>query len=464
MRRRREIRIRRREFLRQYPVWVFILLAVLALILLSTAVYNIPAVNERLSWRIDELRTNIRYALNPPEEAIFVPEEQGKLDDQIAAIVSATLAVLSPNSTSTPSPTATTEPGVPTNTPEPTPIPTITPTPLPDEVFLDGVKYEDQHNRWNYCGPANLSMNLTFWGWEGNRDIVGAYVKPETWDKNVMPYEMEDFVETQTEGLGALVRYGGEIELIKRFLASGFPVLTEKGYYEYDYTGKLGWLGHYQFITGYDEDQDILIVQDTYIDDGQNHRMDYDEFAIGWRSFNYLFLVIYPLDREQEVYNLLGPWTDEGWANLHALEIASSEITTLSGIEEFFAWFNLGTSHVQLLQYVDAAHAYDFAFQLYANLPVDDTSRPYRIMWYQTGPYWAYFYSGRYQDTINLANITLQDTISDPVLEESLYWRGLAREAIGDLEGAINDFQESVRLNPNFSPGWQQLYRLGVDG
>ena len=113
-------------------------------------------------------------------------------------------------------------------------------------------------------------MALTFWGWDGNRDVVGAYVKPEDKDKNVMPYEMEDFVDTQTTGLKAVVRSGGDIDLIRRMVAAGFPVLTEKGYYEYDYNGKLGWMGHYQFVTGYDDAKGVLIVQDTYRD-GPNH-------------------------------------------------------------------------------------------------------------------------------------------------------------------------------------------------
>ena len=67
--------------------------------------------------------------------------------------------------------------------------------------------------------------------------------------------------------------------------------------------------------------------------------------------------------------------------------------------------------NVQVFEYVDAAFAYDFAFQLYAGLENDETSRPYRIMWYQTGPYFAYYFSGRYQDTINLANTTLFERV-----------------------------------------------------
>lgn len=425
------------------------------LCLFSIGIYNIPAVETRLAPRLDQWRTRIAYALNPPEEAVFIPQEQ----ESSSGSPTPSLIIPSPTPTATITPTK----EGPTETPSPSATPTITPTPLPDSVILEGVKYEDQHNRWNYCGPANLSMALTFWGWEGNRDVVGEYVKPSDKDKNVMPYEMQDFVETQTDGMGALVRMGADIELIKRMLAAGFPVVAEKGYYEYDYTGQLGWLGHYQFVNGYDDNQGVFIVQDTYVDGGNNFRISYEEFIEGWRPFNYTLLVVYPQEQVNEVLAALGPWADPTWANQHALEISQSEVRSLQGIDRFFAQFNEGTSHVNLLQYVDAGAAFDRAFGLYAGLPEDEL-RPYRILWYQTWPYWAYYYSGRYQDVISLADTTLNDTISEPVLEESFYWRALAREAIGDLDGAIADFRESVRLNPNFGPGWEQLARLGAQG
>jgi hypothetical protein len=150
------------------------------LCLLSIAAYNIPAIESRLSPRIEQLRTRIVYALNPPEEAAFVPQEQ----QSNPPTQTLTLPAPSPTASTTPTPEG------PTNTPTPSPTPTTTATPLPNSVILEGVKYEDQHNRWNYCGPANLSMALTFWGWDGNRDVVGEYVKPSDKDKNVMPYEM----------------------------------------------------------------------------------------------------------------------------------------------------------------------------------------------------------------------------------------------------------------------------------
>jgi hypothetical protein len=443
---------------------VFTILGLAGLCLLSVLVYNLPPVQARLAWRLDALRADIKYRLNPPDEAVFVPQGQA---DPLTAPTTAP-------PTATPPPTFTaTSPG-PTFTPEPSPTPTETPAPLPESVILDGVVYVDQHGRWNYCGPANLTMALKFWGWPGDRDDVAAVVKPGIidpnldfiqrgkLDKNVMPYEMADFVTDHT-GFGVVTRSGGDIELLKRLIAGGFPVLVEKGYYEADYTGKVAWMGHYLFTTGYDEATGEFIVQDAYLKPGNDMRVAYQEYIDGWRSFNYLFMVIYPPEREAEVFSLLGPWADPTWANQNALQIAEQEAQTQTGIDEFFAWFNKGTSYVNLLQYNEAGIAYDQAFQLYAQLGNDDTQRPYRILWYQTGPYRAYIYTWRYQDTINLANTTLYDTIAEPTLEESLYWRGQAYLALGQTSDAIADFRETVRLNPNFGPGLDMLAQLGVN-
>jgi tetratricopeptide (TPR) repeat protein len=438
--------------------WQKILLAIPILIALAVLVYHIPFVNSHLSWRLDNLRVRILYAINPPEQVVFQPQEQALIENQANAIVNATLTALVPTFTATIVTPTSTQPG-PTSTPQPTDAPTLTPTPLPASVRLAGVKYEDQHNRNNYCGPANLSMALTYWGWTGNRDTVGEYVKTNKDDKNVMPYELQDFVQSQTDYY-ALIRYGGDIDLIKKLVAAGFPVVTEKGYYTYDLAGRYGWLGHYQFVTGYDDAKGVLIVQDTYIDKGENHEFKYEDFIKGWRSFDYVFLMVYPIDKQAQLFSLLGNYTDVDWSSRHALEVANQEVTTLTGVDQYFAAYNVGTSHVNLKEYVDAAVAYDYAFQLYAGLPNDDL-RPYRMVWYQTGPYFAYYYSGRYQDTIDLADATFK-TVSQPVLEESWYWRGMGELALGETQNAIDDFREAVRLHPNFDPATYQLSLLGV--
>jgi len=434
-------------------LWALIPLGLLAAVL----VYRIPAVNQRLSWRVEELKTRLVYAINPPDQAVFVPGQ----------------------STPLPTPQITTLAAIPQPTeveatPEPTEaLPQITGTPLPEQVILDGVIYVDQHERWNYCGPANLAMALKFWGWPGDRDDIAAVVKPGIndpdlnftqrgrLDKNVMPSEMVDFVANYTDYY-IVVRYGGDLEILKEFISNGFPVLVEKGYYEEDYTGKVAWLGHYLYTTGYDDASGEFIVQDAYLRPGKDMRVDYQTYLEGWRSFDYLFMVIYPPADNDQVYEILGPYADPNWSYQHALETAEEEIQTLSGVDLFFAWFNKGTSLVKMEHYLDAADAFDEAYQVYGQLDADDAVRPYRITWYQTSPYQAYYFSGRYQDVINLADFTFE-TIDEDTLEESLYWRGRAYYALGQKALARQDLYNAVWLNPNFSAAIEMINTLNFD-
>ncbi len=430
-----------------------------AVLVLAIGGYYLPPVHERLAWRVDSVRTRVKYFFNPPSQAVFQPTQQAAIE----AIVSATMQAYAAAQTASPTPAR----------PGPTLMPTITPMPLPESVSLPGVVYVDQHGRWNYCGPSNITMALNFWGWPGDRDDVARVVKPGSSnlkksfierglpDKNVMPYELIDFVNENTE-FRALMRYGGEQELVKRLIAAGFPVVVEKGYYEADYTGKVDWLGHYLFTTGYDDARGGFIVQDAWLVPGKDLLSKYDAYLEGWRSFNYLFMVVYPADREAEVMQLLGAWSDETWAEQHALEIAGRETQSLSGNELFYAWFNMGTAHVTLQEYAAAAAAYDQAFTLYSEWDDQIYHRPYRMMWYQTGPYFAYFYTGRYQDVINLANTTLNETISEPVLEESLLWRGRAQYMQGNTQGAIDDYRAALAIHVDWAPAVQALADLGL--
>lgn len=432
------------------------LLLIPFLILLAVLIYQLPFVYNRLSWRVEDLKTRIKYIINPPDEAIFIPVG-GTPGTPAATPIITTL----PDTPEGPSPT-------PTDT-----DPVFTPTPLPDRVILDGVIYVDQHERWNYCGPANLAMALNFWGWSGDRDDIARVVKPGIndpdlnfiqqgrLDKNVMPSEMISFVAEHTD-YNIVARFGGDLDLLKHIIANGFPVLVEKGYYEEDYTGKVAWMGHYLFTTGYDEADGEFVVQDAYLLPGKDMRVDYQTYLEGWRSFDYLFMVIYPPDQQDQVFSLLGDWADPVWSYAHALEIAEQEIQTLTGVNAFFAWFNKGTSLVKMESYLEAAEAYDQAYQIYEGLVNDDATRPYRITWYQTWPYMAYYFSGRYQDVINLANFTL-DTIDEDTLEETLYWRGLAHFALGNKAQAKSDLYQSVWLNPNFEAGLIQISQLNFD-
>lgn len=425
-----------------------ILLVFIPLVLLCAIAYLIPAVRSRVDWRVEQVRSQVRYALFPPEEAVFTPQ------DQVAAIVQATMQAYTPAPTLTPTITPTWTPG-PTQPPTQTPTPTVSPTPLPGAVRLTGVKYVDQHGKYNYCAPANLSMALNFWGWTGTRDELGSIVKPFERDLNVMPYELVDYV-TENTMYRAIWRAGGTLPLLKKMVAAGFPVLVERGAYMKDLTGKVSWMGHYQVVTGYDDAQGRLITQDSFY--RADFPVSYEEMQTGWRAFNYVFLVVYPPERETEVSALLGDYWDQEKATRIALDTAEQEMQTLTGADQYFAYFNRGTSLVNLQDYTGAAGTYDQAFRLYEGLAANQ--RPWRMLWYQTGPYFAYYYAGRYQDLVDLTSLTIKNA-NNPFLEETYYWRGLGYIMVGQQADAIADFRTALEYHPNFSPAVAQLQSLG---
>jgi tetratricopeptide (TPR) repeat protein len=94
---------------------------------------------------------------------------------------------------------------------------------------------------------------------------------------------------------------------------------------------------------------------------------------------------------------------------------------------------------------------------------MDDKRIPYRIMWYQTAPYFAYYYSGRYQDVINLANVNLE-TIEKGgrELEESWFWMARAEYALGAYDQAYTDMRRALYYHPGFQPALDMFSLWGV--
>jgi len=462
--------------LKRTPLIVKLLLGLAALALLAVALYFVPPIHEKLAWRLDNLRASLIYFFNPPQDVTFQPGGQ--------SLSTPTPDVPVPTPTFTPTPTS-----VPTELASLTP--TTTSTPIPDSAIPPNVAFVDQMGRYNYCGPANLTMALEYWGWQGDpasnlapRDQVAAVIKPgednpslsfvdrSQSDVNVMPYEMVDFVNEHTT-YKALFRYGGDLELLKRLIAAGFPVITEKGIYEPLLPeNTVQWGGHYAFTTGYEDARQEFIWQDSYLPAskpvGKDTRSAYAEYLSGWRSFNYVFVIVYPAERESELYQLLGPWGDQYWAAQHALEIADQEIQggALNGNDLFFAMFNKVTSLVNLQNpdYGPAAAAFDEANAYFNNtLSVNnDKPLPYRIMWYQTAPYYAYYFTGRYQDVADLAQANLKRIMATRSLEESWFWLARAEYALGNYDTAFANMRQALYFHPDFQPALYMFTLWGV--
>jgi tetratricopeptide (TPR) repeat protein len=366
-----------------------------------------------------------------------------------------TPAFHTPTHTSTPTPSHTPAPlpthtltPVPTRTstslpPTSTPVPTPTPTP-PLSFTLSGLRHE--HQGWNNCGPTTLVMALSYWGRGETQFDAAPVLKPDPEDKNVSPWEMESYVRGL--GLGATVRVGGTIERLKALVRAGFPVIAETWYVR----DARDQLGHYRLIVGYDDALEQFLTYDSL--HGPAVSIGYQELDELWRVFNRVYLVIYAPERWEALAAILGPDLDDVAMYEWALETVRGEI--LASPESCvayadctdwvtFSWFSFGTSLTSLGRHAEAATAYDQARQLGLH---------YRMLWYQFGPYESYYAAGRYDDVIALANATLATTNN---LEESYYWRGMARLAQGDARG---DFEAALHFHENWPPAVTALARM----
>lgn len=306
---------------------------------------------------------------------------------------------------------------------------------LPTSWHLNGITHIYQG--WNNCGPATLTMGLTYYGYPADQNPAAQWLKPNSEDKNVSPWQMLEYVNTQIGGSTyALERQGGTLDRVKQLIANNFVVIIEEGY---DPPGEnLGWMGHYLLISGYDDGTQNFTTQDSY--KGPNMLYSYDHIAEYWHHFNNLYLVLYDQPREAQLRALLGSDADEtqNWQNA----LAQSVDAARANGEDPFAWFNIGTNYVGLKDYAKAAAAYDQARNL---------GLPWRMMWYQFGPFEAYYQVGRYDDMLTLADANLKDG-GGQYVEETFYYGGLAREGLGQNDRALNNFNGAISFNPNFTP------------
>src|SRR5512143_158523 len=302
------------------------------------------------------------------------------------------------------------------------------------DVLLKGAK--EKYQLWNNCGPATLSMNLGFYGWQGSQVDTAKFLKPDQEDKNVSPGQMVEFA--RSVGFNALLRVNGTPESIKALLRAGVPVLIEKGFEPED---DLGWMGHYELIVGFNDLKQEFVAMDSYL--GPYQAVPYDQFDKYWRQFDRTYLVVYPNDKADQVTQLLGDQVDD--ATLWSGSLATAQQEAAANPNDPFAWFNLGTSEVALQNWPDAAAAYDHSRQL---------GLPWRMTWYQFGWFDAYLRVGRYDDVIALADATIKVT---PNIEEMFYYKGLALQALGNHDTARNQFELALKYNSNFEPARQAL-------
>lgn len=392
----------------------------------------------------------------PGRYAYYLPEPLQRLREKPhpetlpTSVLSATLFVPSPRPP-TPSPAA---PPTETPTPPPTSLPTETPAPsatpsptLPPRVVLTGIRHE--HQGWNNCGPTTLAMALSYWGRDETQYDLVPLLKPDPEDKHVDAVDMEAYA--RDVGLGIIVRVNGSVDRLKELLRAGFPVIVASWHVR-DASDQLG---HYRLIAGYDDATSEFILQDSL--DGPDLPIGYQALDELWRVYNRKYVLVYPPEKSDALAGVLAGDLDDAGMYERAVEQAHFEAANPPGTcvayakcgdWVAFSWFNAGTSLTSLGRHAEAAAAYDQARQL---------GLPYRILWYQFGPYESYQAVGRYDDVIALADATLATARN---LEESYYWRGMARLAQGDTRDARADFGAALRYHEGWPPAMAALAEM----
>ncbi|MEO0598174.1 MAG: C39 family peptidase [Chloroflexota bacterium] len=321
--------------------------------------------------------------------------------------------------------------------------------PRPESVMLDGFTWI--HQGTNRCSAAALTIQLSFFE-EVTADTYRSFATQElnTWgaDASVRIEEMAQVMRDR--GLGAIVRRGGTVDLMKDLVAAGFPVLVENSYFE---GGDLyrDWLSHNRVLVGYDDTISTFYFQDPLLGYPQGDLVtyEYDDYDTRWRPFNRDYLVVYNMEEEAIAQDILGEDWDEMTNAENVRDTAQAEIN--AGQTDGYAYHNLGWAEVQLGNYEAAAEAFDQARA--AGLPL-------RMFWYEFGVFEAYLAVERYQDVINLVNTELANAGQAISIEEWYYYAGQAYEGLGNTERAIINYQVAVTRNTNFTEAADRLVAI----
>jgi tetratricopeptide (TPR) repeat protein len=402
-----------------------IFLAVLGLILLGVLIYAIPAVKDRVDWRVEKATLYIKNSINPPGP------------------VPTALPVTPLPATQTPPPAPTAGATLAASL-----TPTATLEPLPSQISLNQPTWVAQTD--NNCGPNTLSFALQMYGWQGSQADIAAQIKPVNGDRNVNPDELVWYVRNNAGWLNMDYRVAGDVTTLRQLLAHHFPVIVES-VTALDPNDALGpnddlWAAHYLLLTGYDDSTQTFLMMDSYHEDHKS--IGYQQLTENWKAFNFVYMFIYRPEEETEVKAILGSDWDAAANRQRSLDLARA--ATETDPQDAYAWFNLGSNLVYFETYDEAATAFDKAREI---------GLPMRMFRYQFSPFIAYFQSNRIDDLLVLTDYAL--TVTDKS-EETWLWRGWGLYRKGNYDGAIAAWRKALSVHPGYSDALYALNFIGA--
>jgi len=298
------------------------------------------------------------------------------------------------------------------------------------------------YQTFNNCGPATLSMILSFYGKNVSQkelgDVMRPYQNPQGYndDKTIFTSEFVDWAKKYD--LEAVGRVNGDIDLLKKFTANGIPVVVKT------------WLhpgediGHFRLVTGFDENKKAIIQSDSY--EGPNRKFPYYDFLSMWQPFNYAYIIVYTPDLEDKVNAILGENQDETFVWQSALQRAEKEYNL--DPQNPYPQFNLSTSYYHLGNYQQSVDAYERVENLL----------PRRMLWYQIEPILAYQKLGNDDRVFQIIDNILEN--GNKAFSELYQIKGEIYRSQGNLDKARQQFETALDYNKHYTPVRKALENL----
>lgn len=317
---------------------------------------------------------------------------------------------------------------------------TIALKPMPSQKTLGNINHVYQ--TFNNCGPASLSMILSYFGVYESQQSIGQDLRPfqnsigDNDDKSVTLDELAE--KSEDFGFVPYYRPGGSIEILKLFITYDIPIITRT------------WLkvdediGHYRVVKGFNDSQKFLIQDDSM--QGKDLRFTYNEFNELWKKFNYEYLVLVPKSRVQIAEQILGDNLDYTTAWESAVTLSQANLK--GDPTDVQARFNLSVALYNVGRYEESIQEFEKV----------QSSIPKRTLWYQIEPILSYYETGNYDRVFEITNNIFNS--GNRAFSELYQVRGDIYLEQGNHELARTEFEKAVLYNDNYEPAQEALKDL----
>jgi tetratricopeptide (TPR) repeat protein len=284
------------------------------------------------------------------------------------------------------------------------------------------------YQTFNNCGPATLSMFLSYYDVRVDQGALGNSLRPyqnPTGDNDDKSVTFIEFVtQAHKFNLNPTYKPAGTPETIKLLVSQNKPVIVRT------WLNKKEDIGHFRLVRGYDDNNQYFLVDDSY--DGPNKKISYDDFMILWEAFGYEYMYI-PNDGQST--NITAG--SEDWNRL--LDMAASY--PYKDFNDAVAYFYLGD--------------YESSIEKFETVQSD---LPPRMLWYQTEPVRSYFEVGEYDKVFEITDKVLKN--GNRAYSEFYHIRGETYLKLNKPDNAKEEFKKAVEYNKNYQPSIDRLKEM----